>query len=308
MIISSNTWHRVGRIAAFVLTVVCLAYFVWQLTDSYVDVIGSFHTIGSQTTLIIAEFALMLMGIVVETVRWSIIRRFFTGGTLKADIIGTLRAISLGNATPANLGEHVGRAMGYDSKGRAFAASFIASVIQTTAIVILGSSGSVFIWEEFSRYHTRALFSLPICLAMFIPILLGCFLFLYIKLGAQRDKLKRFIGRRGFASMFYTSLLLNILKVCIFSTQLFLILNIGCHGNQFTLMATVFVYYLYVTVVPRINIIDIGIKGSLAAFFFEPFVETQFIFSASIFIWALNIILPSVLGFISLLFRKRNAQ
>lgn len=298
-------WRKIAKIATVAITVGCLVHFGLRLVRDWDSVTEAAAGFGSKPWLIVAEFGLMLLNVGVECLRWSVVRKFFTGGTAEDDVVGTLRAISLGNATPANLGEHVGRTIGYDSRGRAFAASITASFIQTAAIFLLACVAASFVWEEHLRYHTKELLSLPIVLAMFVPIVIIIVMGLYVRVGGRREQVLRFVRRRGFWRMFDTAFLLNVVKVAIFSSQLTLLLAQGSDTENLFLFALTLVYYGFVTVVPRVNIADVGIKGSMAQFFFGSFVGEGCVAASVVAIWALNIVLPSVVGFATMPIRRR---
>ncbi len=236
----------------------------------------------------------MGVDILIESLRWSVLRKVFTSGSYTDDLTATLRSISLGNMTFANIGEHVGRFLSYNDKKSAGAASLVASFIQTASIVFSGGIALAFLkLHDFVPQNIITISIVAIAIAIVVGIMI-------IIMG-----LRYFHFPVGWGRGISLAFSLNIAKLLIFSFQLSLLLTPGLLPNVI-IFACVVLYYFFVTIVPRINLIDIGVKGGLATWMFSSFAQSSIISSAIIFIWALNIVFPSLFGFISFTHRHAN--
>lgn len=269
-----------------VVCAVCLVYFCAGLADRWGGVVRSLGLMAGRPWLMVAEVALMVAGVGVETLRWAALRRGFMGGRLTDDLLATLRSIALGNSTPLNLGEHVGRGMTYARHRMATILSVLSSVVQTAAILLLGFGGGLAV--------RRLGMNIPVAggvaaAAALVACLIG--------VGMTWRKRRRWARA---ASALCLAFCLAGVKVLMFSFQLFLLLRAGgAEGDG--LYAAVLFYYLCVTVSPRVNIVDIGVKGAWAVGIFRPWACEEGIFAATVMMWAINIVVPSLAGYVVLL-------
>lgn len=286
--------RRVFNIAVTIFCLVCLVLFCNRIWVDRDCISASFATFFSYKWLIFAEVLLMGVDILIESLRWSVLRKVFTSGSYTDDLTATLRSISLGNMTFANIGEHVGRFLSYNDKKSAGAASLVASFIQTASIVFSGGIALAFLkLHDFVPQNIITISIVAIAIAIVVGIMI-------IIMG-----LRYFHFPVGWGRGISLAFSLNIAKLLIFSFQLSLLLTPGLLPNVI-IFACVVLYYFFVTIVPRINLIDIGVKGGLATWMFSSFAQSSIISSAIIFIWALNIVFPSLFGFISFTHRHAN--
>lgn len=278
--------RKAEAIVGFAVCLACLAYFAASFAGRWGGVGESVWIIASRPWLIVAEAALMLVGVAVETVRWSVLRRGFMGGSIKADALATLRSIALGNSTPFNVGEHVGRGVSYPHRRVAAAVSLLASVVQTAAILALGFGGGLAVRS----------------LGMSLPRAGGvaaCAALAATGLGLAIAWRRRGRRLRTMAAVGW-AFAVSVVKVALFSFQLFLLLA-ACGGAGGGLYCAVLFYYLCVTVTPRVNIVDIGVKGMWAAGIFAPWVGEEGAVAATVALWLINIVAPTCAGYVVLL-------
>lgn len=283
--------RRVFNIAVTIFCLICLVLFCHRIWVDRDSICASFATFFYYKWLIFVEVLLMGVNIFIESLRWSVLRKVFTSGSYADDLTATLRSISLGNMTFANIGEHVGRFLSYRDKKSAGAASLVASIIQSASIVISGGVALAFLNSyDFVPQNILYISLIAITVAVVVGVII-------ILIG-----LRYFHFPAGWGRGVSLAFALNIVKFFVFSFQLALLLTPGTLPDAL-IFACVVLYYFFVTIVPRINIIDIGVKGGLATWMFCSFAQSSVISSAIIFIWDLNIVFPSLFGFFSFLHR-----
>lgn len=283
--------RSIARWCVASLCVVCLAVFVHDAWGRWADVEAALTGALTSPGLMAAELALMVANLGVETLRWRSVRGIFTGGSAADDAAASLRAISLGNATPGNVGEHVGRCAAYADKGRAAVASVAASALQTAVIALLGMAACAFLSSGGAAVPPLAMRMGAAAFAVMCAIAI-------VAAAALR---KRVRPMAGWGARLAAATLLNALKVGIFSLQLLLLLRAGSNADGDALFAAVVYYYYLVTLTPRVNIIDIGVKGNLASYVLASGMCAEAtVTSAVVVIWAVNILLPSAIGFVTM--------
>lgn len=283
--------RSIARWCVASLCVVCLAVFVHDAWGRWADVEAALTGALTSPGLMAAELALMVANLGVETLRWRSVRGIFTGGSAADDAAASLRAISLGNATPGNVGEHIGRCGSYADKGRAAVASVAASALQTAVIALLGMAACAVLSSGGAAVPPLAMRVGAAAFAVMCAIAI-------VAAAALR---KRVRPRAGWGARLAAATLLNALKVGIFSLQLLLLLRAGSNADGDALFAAVVYYYYLVTLTPRVNIIDIGVKGNLASYVLASGMCAEAtVTSAVVVIWAVNILLPSAIGFVTM--------
>ncbi len=283
---------RMTRFCVFTGCAACLVYFIFQIYEKWDGMGSAVAALAGRHWLIAAEAAMSACGILVETLRWSVLRRGFLNGDFRTDFSATLRAIALGNSTPGNVGEHAGRGLSYTDSGAAAIVSLLASVLQTMNIVLLGAFGAVALISggyEVPASAARAIIVFSAC------CLLAAAVFSLTRGRAWFGRLRDFWSRRAALSVF-ASFTIGLGKTALFSSQLFLLLGVGCACTS-SLYCAVLLYYLCITLTPRVNVIDVGVKGAWALAIFGSFVPSASIITATVSLWAFNIAIPSAIGY-----------
>ncbi len=285
-----------GKPVVAVFCIVCLVVFIRNLSVSWNDVSASISSFLRRPWLVTVEVALMILNIGVESARWRCVRRAFTQGSWADDVKASLRGVSLGNVTPGNVGEHVGRASSYSEHGKAGAASVLSSVLQTAVIALMGGAASLGLARA-DGGHTVAIVGLCVFIVLvFLIILCG------------RSPLRKLGVRVRWSGGLCAAAFVNVLKVCVFSFQFAILLSGGAWPSLILFQSTL-LYYFLITVIPRVNLIDVGVKGGVAGWVFGcGLCSAAAVNAAVIFIWVLNIVLPSIAGFATFLIRRKASQ
>ena len=99
-------------------------------------------------------------------------------------------------------------------------------------------------------------------------------------------------------------LVISAVRYLAFSIQFLLILSVFENENVLSLFPVIALYYLIVSVVPTIFILDLLIKGSVSIFLFSfVFVDEITIIAVVLLAWIYNFVFPTIMGLL-LLFRR----
>jgi uncharacterized membrane protein YbhN (UPF0104 family) len=300
-------------------------FFIYRQVFVKTDVPGLLRTLkedfSSHAALATLAGIIGMMGLNwgIEALKWQrMITKIEKTGYFKA-FQAVLSGVAISSFTPNRVGEFIGRA--YILKK--------ASHIEGILITILGSMSQLMITVMAGS------FSLLIFLPMYLPeifrgylyyLLIAFVLLLDILLVALflnasfLSKLRKKMFRKGlkrvrkffrvfgfFRRMELLDVLgLSLLRYLVFSTQYYLLLRIFRVPVSWPdAMMVISLIYLVMTVIPTIALTELGIRGSVAIYFFGLFFQVRQvagadfnfgILSASTLLWLINLGLPALAG------------
>jgi hypothetical protein len=318
-----KTYNILIRVAILLLTYGFIYREVFYKND-FRNVISALRDDFSNDAFLRNLAIVMFMMIInwsLETFKW----RFLIG---KIEKVGFFRAfqavfagVSVSSFTPNRVGEYFGRV--YILKS--------ASHMEGILITILGSMSQLLV----------TLFTGSIAMLVFIPVYLpesglargyiyysivsitvvlnflafGLFLNInFLNILKERILRNRLKGVRRFFRVFaffrrrelYTVIGLSFLRYVVFSTQYFLLLRMfAVHVGIVESFMVISLVYFVMAVIPTIALTEIGIRGSVAIYFFSLLPALQGssteainfgILSASIMIWIINLGIPAIIG------------
>jgi len=272
-------------------------------------------------TLIAITAGLAIVNIYLQYLKWKITCVHLLNENSKKKIFLSLfYGFSGGVFTPARIGEYFGRAVAFRDKSllKVTIASFIDKLFPLMVVVSCGSLASILFLHYYyhvSVYLTGSFFILLIVmfylayLFMMDPRFWNNILFARI---SKHPKFQKFLDNLG------------IIKELdqLYATKM-VMLSIGfyvCYIFQFALLAAAFthhtdyIHYVWAgnliifskSVLPPVSLGELGIREGASIFFLQQFGETAAAgFNASIFLFFINVLIPSITGFV-LLFRKND--
>ena len=264
---------------------------------------------------------MMIINWTIETIKWRfLISRIEKVGFFKA-FQAVLAGVSVSSFTPNRIGEYFGRVFILQS----------ASHMEGILITILGSMSQLLV----------TIFTGSIAMLIFIPVFLpesglargyiyysivsitavlnfiafGLFLNInFLNILKEKILRNRLKGIRRFFRVFafyrrkdlVIVIGMSFLRYVVFSTQYYLLLRMFAVPVRLpeALMVISLVYFV-MAVIPTIALTEIGIRGSVAIYFFGILLGLQGsaseianfgILSASILIWVINLGIPAVVG------------
>ncbi len=240
-------------------------------------------------------FVLILMPLnwFLEGVKWQML-------TENESIVQACKAVLLGllfRNFISGLGDLSGRLIGDTNKKESVFAFMLNSVTQFLVTTVFGVwaiyylinmvqsdflRGSVF--TDFTWYH---LFIVP----FFIMIILLVF---------KKGSIRKYLNLRKYDTVSVMKVFgLSLLRYVIFSLQFYIIYkSLIPELESFSILAGIALIFLSKTIVPTINFIgDLGLREISAVLFFSQFgVSVQVVIVATLLIWVINVLIPSLLA------------
>ncbi|MDX1628087.1 MAG: lysylphosphatidylglycerol synthase domain-containing protein [Fulvivirga sp.] len=250
----------------------------------------------NQKVWLIVVVLLMPLNWWLESLKWKRLARPVVNLPLKAAINGVLAGLSLAFITPHGLGDYVGRVFSFehDQREKLLGGIFLGRMFQLLATLLFGTYGVYFL--------------LGMSWTSVYVIIILCLVFTGLAIGWWSRKVKHpFLLRIGYytniirtyrsfdlvyiflLSCFrYTVFCFQFVVVLLMFTDLPILLNMA--GATWVLMAK--------SIIPTFNFLsDLGVREFSAIYFFETFeIQLMPVLSASLFIWFINILVPTVIG------------
>jgi len=275
-----------------------------------------------QANLLLVGIALAFsfLNIYLQYYKWRITCNTFLGEFKKAKILISLfYGISAGIITPMRIGEYFGRAIVFKDKSllQVTGATLVDKFFPLMVVAFLGSTASIlFIHYYFETfvYITVSLFLVVFFLFYFFTLLMMNEKFwdsmIFSRLRKSNrfnkllEKLKVFkrLDRRYLAKMLFVSFLFY----CCFIFQFAVLVIAFSHHFDFLnyLWAGNLVIFVK-SIIPPISFGELGIREGASVYFLSYMNESASVaFNASIFLFVINLLLPSIVGLVLLL--KRN--
>lgn len=225
-----------------------------------------------------------------------------------------------GLVTPNRLGEGPGRMHQTlaGNRSRDLFAFANSSIAQLLATLLFGSICLVLVASYISTIDSQWwLIAFPLRWLIWVGTLI--LLLFYIEPGWShmlREMVKPdgWIGKRIGGLQTYNrhengrTLFLSIARYLVFSTQFVcVVIAFGFEGNTSELFIRIALVYLGSTIIPSFALAELGVRESMAVLLFPAIgINPAVAFIATLLVWIVNILLPSIAGMV-LFFRRRSS-
>lgn len=247
----------------------------------------------------------------IEAIKWKYLSKKIEAISFGRAFRGILTGVALGFATPFGIGDYAGRVLQLSGpdRGRAVGTVLVSRLSQLLITLLLGGSSLVLFYPDFRGMPVSELSTLLGGLAGAGFLLLFFFRKPILSLIRRRREAARIypyievISAYSRGELLYIHLL-SLLRYLVFSFQFVLMLYFfGISTNLLLLFLGVNLVFLVKSFVPAF--FDLGVRESAAVYFFSFLCACpENILFASLSIWVINVVIPSVLGLL-LVFRLK---
>lgn len=299
------------------LLVVGLAFwFLYQkvfANESYLDIKEQFLYILNKDSYfnLIVVVLLMLFNWSIDALKWQ----FLIVKLEKVSFWLSLKAVFLGITvsmfTPNRIGEFGGRVLclSYANRIKAILVTIFGNLTQLVATIIFGLLALTYFTQSYTLPVFTEVFENSI-LIFGMSVLIICLLFYVLlnisKLSVILSKWKFFKKYEDYWSVFseYSKseilivLLASMSRYLVYSFQFYLLIkfvNIDVTFLQSLTMSAL--TFLSMSVIPTIALTEIGVRGSVAIYFFGFLSENVIgIITAAFTLWIINLVIPAIIG------------
>jgi len=252
-------------------------------------------------------FSLMFLNWFIEALKW----KYLVGGVEKISTWKAVESVFCGLTwavfTPNRIGEFGGRVFFLSPRKRIMGviAMSVGAIGQLVVTNVLGSLALLWFVVRFANLNPMVNFGL----GLLIFIYCSFFLLFYFNIQWVYGLLKKINFLKRFKRFFiifsryrhadiFQILIYSFSRYLIFTTQYFLIIHFLVPEIQvFDMVMILFVFYFIQSALPSLDMLDIGVRASVATYFFA-FVTNQeiAIMAAIASIWMINLIIPAIFG------------
>lgn len=300
-------FKKITLILKIILLPITFGFIFYKLIYAYHlgDLLSQITFVWDKTTLLIICCNILLMGVnyAIETAKWHLLTKENEGASYWQSFKGVLAGVALNIITPNQLGDFVGRVMFLKNFDRV--RGTLITVISHTSQVILTAVFGLFalIWIA-PKQHLLA----QDVANVLVYVLLGLTLmtivgYINIRIFAKLKIAQRF---REYLDVFekYTQrelgllMMYSLIRYVVFVIQYLLFLSLFKVDVSITeALACMMAAMLTQSFLPSFILVEIGIRGASALWFFSLFTNqvTQVLLSAYS-VWMVNLMLPGLLG------------
>lgn len=277
-----------------------------QNIDNFKSLLSTL-SITSVLMIMTSVFLLMFLNWFIEAIKWKyLVDRIEKISTWKA-VESVFCGLTWAVFTPNRIGEYGGRVFFLSPRKRIMGviAMSVGAIGQMLVTNVLGSLALLWFVIRFTQLNPFVEFGLGFLVLIFCSF----FLLFYFNIRwiygllIRINFLKRFkrffiIFSRYKHSDIVRILIYSLSRYLIFTTQYFLIIHFLVPEMQvFDMVMILFVFYFIQSALPSLDLLDIGVRASVATYFFA-FVTNQeiAIMAAIASIWLINLIIPAILG------------
>ncbi|MDD2277633.1 MAG: lysylphosphatidylglycerol synthase domain-containing protein [Bacteroidales bacterium] len=276
--------------------------------EDFSQITSTFQQISPSSLWVIALVVLLMpINWLVEAIKWKFALRGIKSISIGVAIKTALYGAGIGLFTPNRIGDPFGRValLKTERKAEAGILAVQCGLAQQLATIVFGLIGMGLLANQlvFAHYLKNPMAILGVALSLIIA---GVFVFgnRYIVKDLAKTKVFKRMGLDAtlFANIPFSSsllvLLLSLLRYLVFSTQFVLVLILfGYSSGLEQAYSSVFVTYLFASLIPVLSIADAGVRSGFAVVFVGAFWNhPAAIVLAAHTVWLLNVALPSLLA------------
>lgn len=320
-ILYQNSFVAKNKTAIITITKVIIALGILTYIISKVNFAEILEAIKQANVfLIAAAFVMSFINIYLQYYKWRITAKVILQENHNSKIwLSLFYGFSAGVFTPARIGEYFGRAIVFKNHSvlSVTLATLLDKIFLLLIVLFFGSISSIL----FIHYYYNVTYYLTLTLFIVLFTLFYFFFWLIfnnwfwenilftnlrkskkLHLLFERIEIFRQLDKKYATKMFLIS---TLLYLCILIQYGFLVEAFSNHGQYLEYFWAGNLLMFAKTIFPPISIAELGIREGASVFFITKFGEAASTgFNASIFLFLINVLLPSLIGLILLL--KKN--
>lgn len=268
-----------------------------------------------QMAWLVGVFTLLPLNWFLEAIKWKKLTSVVQKLSYKDSISAVLVGISTGFFTPNRVGELVGRIMFLNSENRksGVTLSLLNSITQNLIMALCGIPATILF---FASSQQTQMFNIQLYIGLLLVglILFGLIFFFFPLLSAQIKK-SSFSAKvspftdcvLGFKTYdLHQIMIISLLRYIIFCTQFFFMLQFfSIDISVWQAVIAIPTIYLFVTFTPSLAFSEVAVRSSYAVLVIGAFsANVVGIALAGVCIWAVNFIIPMLLGSVIMVRKK----
>lgn len=262
--------------------------------------------------ILLLVFCLMPLNWGIESYKWKLITSQVEPIAYKTAIKSVFSGICVGNIAPGRALEFLAKIIFFKPENRPSITilHFINGMFQMLITVTVGIIAIAF---KLNENHQSSHFIYLAILGGLFMVMFFCWAILNVAFIQQKLKFIKWFQKideakniRFTKTLIIQLISLSIIRYLVFTTQFYLIYTSLCEqNNTVEIFMSVAAYFMLTSLVPMISVIEPAIRAAIALFVFNNASDNSvIIILSSTFIWIINVIFPSIVGYLIILKEK----
>ncbi len=284
-----------------------------DLTTENLNLLTTTFTLPYAYCLLIFCLLLVPINWGIESYKWKLITNPIETISFKVANKSVYSGLCVGNLAPGRATEFLAKVLFFkpDNRPTITLLHFVNGMFQLSITIVIGLLALVFKFDASDGLSSAQFLSIGV----FCMLLLAFFLMFVFKFNTLQKWIfglfKKSLASKSLPYSFTknsitTLFFLSIVRYVVFTTQFILILKLFYQGGiNSSILASVCIYFLFTTVLPMISFIEPAIRAAIAILVFRntDINEISLVLTA-VLLWLINIVLPSVIGYLIILREK----
>lgn len=248
----------------------------------------------------------------IESYKWKSITKQIEPVSYSTALKSVFSGICVGNIAPGRAMEFLAKIVFFKPENRpgVTVLHFINGMFQ---MLITVTVGLISITYKLNQHHQSSSFIYAVLTVGILMILFFCWAILNVSFIQQKLKFIKWFKQMDDAKhiRFSKSLIiklvsLSIVRYAVFTTQFYLIYNsLSPNNNIIQVFMSIAAYFMLTSLIPMISVIEPAIRAAIALFVFNNSGDnTIIVVLASTFVWIINVVIPSIIGYVIILKEK----
>lgn len=279
--------------------------------------------------LLLAKVAFTLKGIIcvslvvilipvnwgIESYKWKLITQPVEAISFKTAMQSVYSGVCLGNLAPGRATEFVAKIFFFkpENRSKITVLHFVGGMFQLAISIVFGMIALFFKFKNFNEDNVWVAYLVSV-LAIIVS---GVFLLCLFKLNKILQLISKRISKQKSTSeliyeftkpLLFKLFAFSSLRYFVFFSQMYLLITLFYEGLfSFQIIFGIWLYFLITSIVPMISFIEAAVRAAVALIVFKNCGITNGALAlASILVWLLNIVLPSIVGYFILIKQNFN--
>lgn len=266
----------------------------------------------SMYLILLLVLCLMPINWGIESYKWKTITDQVERVSYSTALKSVFSGICVGNIAPGRAMEFLAKIVFFKSENRPSITllHFINGMFQ---MLITVTVGVISIAYKLNKNNQSSNFIYVVLAGGICMILFFCWVILNVSVIQQKLKFIKWFRKMDGAqnTQFSKALLLklisfSIIRYLVFTTQFYLIYNaLSPQNDMAQTFMSIAAYFMLTSLIPMISVIEPAIRAAIALFVFNNAADnTVIVVLSSTFVWIINVVIPSIIGYIIILKEK----
>jgi hypothetical protein len=250
----------------------------------------------------------------IEAYKWQLITKPIEKVSYKTATKSVYSGVCLGNLAPGRATEFIAKIYFFHIRNRpkVTVLHFVGGMFQLSITIIVGFVALIFQLRNFGAEYAWVMYTTT---AVGIA-LIGALVFCIYRIDFLLDYIARKINKETEHSEFIYSFTpsslaqlfgFSFLRYIVFYCQFILVLSLFHHPMNEIIYSGVALYFLITTTLPMISLMEAAIRAAVALVVFKGSGVSDTVLAMSpVLVWLVNIIIPSVIGYVILIRQNFN--